>query len=248
MSMIEPAPYRPLPEEPRGAGSRVLSAFLGVLLICLGALIAIAIGVFTGVVTPSDIQTLVAATRPSSAASVTQQRPAAAPVAAPAASQATTPAQAQPAAAQSTPSTARVVKEQTFGDWRYVCVEAVPGATPNCSIMQQLKLADTDSVVFVWRIAQDGRGGLVGAWQVFAPVPLAAGLTLDAGTPQPLVMPYESCGNGSCQVTGNLTPDFIRAISAASTLSASVVLENRQSLKFPLSGNGLSAALAALSK
>jgi len=150
---------------------------------------------------------------------------------------------AEPAAQQ-----ARVLREETFGDWRFLCVEAVEGATPNCSATQQLRVAETGAAVFVWRIFQDGHGGLVGFWQVPETVLVSAGLTLDAGTSQPLVIPFESCGGGSCQVVANLAPDFIATLSGAKTLSASVVLANRQSLKFPLSPNGLADALAALSK
>jgi invasion protein IalB len=45
----------------------------------------------------------------------------------------------------------------------------------------------------------------------------------------------------------NLAPDFIANLTAARTLSASVVLANRETLKFPLSPKGLVDALAALS-
>jgi invasion protein IalB len=143
---------------------------------------------------------------------------------------------------------ARVTRDEAFGDWRFVCVEVKDGAAPSCSASQQLRVAETGNAVFIWRIAQDGRGGLVGIWRVPETVLLAGGLTLEAGTPQPIVIPFESCGGGGCQAVANLAPDFLAKLSAARTLSASVVLTNRQPLKFPLSATGLADALTALTK
>ena len=140
-----------------------------------------------------------------------------------------------------------MVHDQAFGDWRFVCVQA-PDATESCSAIQQLRVAETGAAVFVWRIMQDGRGGLVGIWQVPETVLHAAGLLLDAGTPQPVAIPFETCGDGSCQAMANLTPAFIEKLSSAKTLSASVILTNRKPLKFPVSPTGLVDAIRALSQ
>lgn len=207
-----------------------------ILLIMIGALGTVAIELATGILLPAQLVALVTgagpAAVPGQAAVVEQAVPA---------SPATPTTPATPAAV----ATPKVVREATFGDWRFYCVEA---SKPICSIMQQLRVSDTGAAVFVWTMVQDGRGGLVGVWQVPETVQLSSGLSLDAGTPQPVVMPFEGCGNGSCRVMGNLTPGFIQALSDATTLSASVVLTNQQNVKFPLSAKGLKEALAELQK
>lgn len=209
-----------------------MGIFTGVMLVALGFLIAAVVGVLTGFI---------------SLAPLTGKTPAAAvalPAAAPAADAVQTAA-ATPEAAVPQP---RVLREETYGDWRYYCLEGVGGAAPVCSTVQQLRIAETGAAVFIWRISQDGHGGLVGTWQVPETVLLGGGLTLDAGTPKPLTVPFDGCGAGSCQVVANLAPDFIQALTSAKTLSASIVLKNRENVKFPLSPKGLGDALAALQK
>jgi len=229
--------FQPRGRSRRSFGDRLLVILTSMLLILLGALGTVAIELATGILQPAQLVALAtgaapAAAVPSPAAVAEQVAPASA------AAPATPP---KPASA----ATAKVVRETTFGDWRFYCVEA---SKPICSIMQQLRVSDTGAAVFVWTIVQDGRGGLVGVWQVPETVQRSSGLSLDAGTPQPVVMPFEGCGNGSCRVMGNLTPGFIQALSDATTLSASVVLTNQQNVKFPLSAKGLKEALAELQK
>lgn len=228
--------------QPRGrtrqsSGGKLIVILTSILLILIGALGTVAIGLVTGIVQPAQLVALVTGSGPVAAVpapAVVAEQAAPAAVATPA-----TPA--APAAA----TTPKVVREATFGDWRFYCVEA---SKPICSIMQQLRVSETGAAVFVWTMVQDGRGGLVGVWQVPETVQLSSGLSLDAGTPQPVVMPFEGCGNGSCRVMGNLTPGFIQTLSDAKTLSASVVLTNQQNVKFPLSAKGLKEALAELQK
>jgi invasion protein IalB len=221
-----------------GSGSGALNILSGLLLIVLGALIAVVVGVLTGVVSPGQLVGLSTGVEASAAPDPPPQPASAVETVAPVPAATPTP----PADPQ-----ARVARDETFGDWRFVCLEPDEGATASCSASQRLRVAETGAAVFVWRIVQDGQGGLVGIWQVPETVLLAAGLTLDAGTPQPLTIPFESCGGGSCQAVANLAPDFIEKLSSAQTLSASVVLTNRQTVKFPLSPTGLPDALAALS-
>jgi invasion protein IalB len=153
------------------------------------------------------------------------------------------PAAAPPAGAQ--PKTTR---QEDHGDWRLTCVQAPAASAPSCSIMQKLVDSKSGNPLFIWRIAQDGKGGFVGIWQTPEIVLLTRGLTLDAGTPKPIVVPFESCGNGACQVVANLTPDLLAALSKATALSASFVLNDGQQLKLPVSPKGLADAIAALSK
>jgi invasion protein IalB len=241
--LIEPA-EQPWPGQRRskqggGIGAWALNIFVGTLLIVLGFAIAL-VGVLAGLISQGQLIALLAGADPAPPRSAPQQGSA---PAVEAEVSATAEPPAVPAAQQ-----ARVLRDETFGDWRFVCVEAAEGAPANCSAIQQVLVAETGAAVFVWRIVQGARGGLVGIWQVPETVLLAAGLTLNAGTPQPLVIPFESCGGGSCQVVANLAPDFIESLSRAETLSASVVLTNRQSLTIPLSPDGLVDALAALSE
>jgi invasion protein IalB len=241
--LIEPA-EQPWPGQRRskqggGIGAWALDIFVGTLLIVLGFAIAV-VGVLAGLISQAQLIALLAGADPVPPLSAFRQ------VSAPA-------VEAEVSATAKTPvlpatQQARVLRDETFGDWRFVCVEAAEGAAANCSAIQQVLVAETGAAVFVWRIVQGARGGLVGIWQVPETVLLAAGLTLNAGTPQPLVIPFESCGGGSCQVVANLAPDFIETLSRAETLSASVVLTNRQSLTIPLSPDGLVDALAALSE
>lgn len=235
--------FQPRGRSGRTAGGGLTGILSGLLLILFGALSTVAIELATGIIQPAQLVALVtggnpAAAVPGPAAVAVQVTPGA--VTTPAAP-AAPPTPVTPAVA----ATPKVVREATFGDWRFYCVEA---SKPICSIMQQLRVSDTGAAVFVWTIVQDGRGGLVGVWQVPETVQQSAGLSLDAGTPQPVVMPFEGCGNGSCRVMGNLAPGFIQALSDATTLSASVVLTNQQNVKFPLSAKGLKDALAELQK
>jgi invasion protein IalB len=232
----EPAEHRP-----RGIGAWALDIFTGTLLIVIGFAIAVA-GVLAGIISQAQLIALFSGADPASAPPSTASRQVSSP-----AVEAVSPA---PAATSGQPAgqPARVLRDETFGDWRFVCAEAAEGATATCSATQQLLVAESGAAVFVWRIIQDGRGGLVGVWQVPETVLLAAGLTLNAGTPEPVVLPFDLCGGGTCQVIANLAPDFIETLSGAEALSASVVLANRQGLTFPLSPDGLDEALAALSE
>ncbi len=221
-----------------GVGARALAIFAGMLLIVLGFAIAI-VGVLAGVISQGQLIALFNGTSPSAAPPPAAVAAVSAPAAV--ATESPEPAASPAPTAEQPP---RVLRDEAFGDWRFVCIEAAGAST--CSATQQLLVAETGAAVFVWRIAQDGHGGLVGIWQAPETVLLSAGLTLEAGTPQPIVMPFDSCGGGSCQVVANLAPDFLEALSGAASLSASVTLANGQHLTFPLSHDGIVDALAAL--
>lgn len=221
-----------------GIGAGLSGILSGALLVMLGVLIAAVVGVVSGFISPEQLAAPFAGAASAPPPAVSQ----------PASVAAVEATSAAPAATPAVPATPQpqLLSEKTFGDWRYFCVETAPNAAPTCSAVQQLRIAETGAAVFVWRIVQDEHGGLIGIWQVPDTVLLAAGLTLDAGAPKPLIIPFESCGGGSCRVVANLAPDFIQTLLNAKTLSASVVLANRKGLKFPLSANGLGDALIAL--
>lgn len=211
----------------------------GLALFCLGCLVTFMLGIVTGIVPPGRLASLFGgASLPSAAntaSTATTNTTSVAPKATP------TPAPATGAAQ------VRTVRDEAIGDWRLTCVQpSAADAKPVCSILQQLRVAETGAAVFVWRVVADGKGGLVGMWQVADTIDQKAGLTLEAGTPKPITMPFEACGDGSCRVTGNLTPDFVAALSKATSVSASVTLNDGKPVSFPLSAKGLAAALAAL--
>jgi|GEM_PF-3327673 len=230
------------PTRRRSAAAPV--ALAAVLFLCIVA-IGVAAGIFTGVISLPGGQGApaaadAAALAPGSAAPSIELVADSASVAPAAAS---APVQSPPAAAQP-----KVTREENHDDWRLTCVQAPSASAPSCSIMQKLVDSKSGNPLFVWRIAQDGKGGFVGIWQTPEIVLLTHGLTLEAGTPKPIVVPFESCGNGACQVVANLTPDLLTALTKATTLSASFVFADGQQVKLPISPKGLADAIAALSK
>ncbi|HEY5081735.1 MAG TPA: invasion associated locus B family protein [Bauldia sp.] len=102
--------------------------------------------------------------------------------------------------------------------------------------------------VFLWRIVQDGKGGLVGVWQTRTGVLVNRGILLDAGTPQPIAIPFEYCGQGGCEATGNLASDFLESLGKAQKASATIFGRNGKGLTFQLSVKGLGDGLAELKK
>ena len=102
--------------------------------------------------------------------------------------------------------------------------------------------------VFLWRIVQDGKGGFVGVWQTPTGVLVNRGILLDAGTPQPIAIPFEYCGQGGCEATGNLASDFLESLGKAQKASATIFGRNGKGLTFQLSVKGLGDGLAELMK
>ena len=180
----------------------------------------------------------------SGAISVAQQNP---PVPQPAPrGQAPAAAPAAPSAPAAPAGQAEVTRQQDFGDWRLACTRAAQGGPSQCSIMQQLARADSRAAVFVWRIAKDGDGGLVSIWQTPDGVLLTRGVTMEAGTPKPITIPFETCSRGRCQATAKLAPDFVETLSKAQKLTATIVMLDRRPVTLPLSAKGLAEGLSAL--
>ncbi|WP_244606567.1 invasion associated locus B family protein [Arsenicitalea aurantiaca] len=214
---------------------------LGAVLAVVG--IGVGAAVYTGVL---PLPEQAGGVQPAQAQSAgTPPVPAARPETSPApAAQAGTPAGAMATAAPN-PNQPRVLSEETFGDWVKVCL-GVSETEQRCSISQQLADSQSRAAVFVWRISQDGAGGLVGIWQTPEGVLLSRGITLDAGTPQPIAIPYETCGNGACQAVANLAPDFVETLRTTAKAEATIVLGDRRAITLPLSTTGLSDGLASL--
>jgi invasion protein IalB len=139
-----------------------------------------------------------------------------------------------------------VTKNQTFGDWIYTCVKAQPDAKEQCSIVQQLSETSTKAPLFLWRIMAGDKGALVGEWQTRTGIMVDRGLTLDAGTEKPIVIPFQLCTPTGCQAVANLAPDFVDSLSKATKASATVFPIGAKGIQLTLSVKGLSDALAAL--
>ena len=139
-----------------------------------------------------------------------------------------------------------VTKQESYGDWAYVCLQDPESKAERCSISQQLADEKSKQNVFSWRIVQDGKGGMVGVWQTPPQVLLNRGITIDAGSPKPIAIPYERCGQRSCRAVAALAPDYIETLSKAEKAVATIVLRNGKAVNLPLSVKGLADGLAAL--
>ncbi len=140
----------------------------------------------------------------------------------------------------------KVVKQENYGDWLYSCVEVPDNGGTACAISQRIARADTKQAVFLWRINQDGKGGFVSVWQTPTDILVGRGLTIDAGTPKPLVIPFELCTSRGCQAGANVDPSFLDALGKADKATAKLFLINGQSVTIKVSVKGLSDALAKL--
>ncbi len=138
-------------------------------------------------------------------------------------------------------------REQAFDDWLLTCVAGEAGADI-CSLMQRLADSKSGNPLFIWRIGKNDAGGLVASWQTPEVVLLTRGVYLDIGTPQPLIIPYERCGGGSCLAVATLAPDLVQTLNAAQKITVGYVLIDGRQMAYPMSPKGLAAGLAELSK
>ncbi len=206
-------------------GNWSMRILIGVFLFLLAVTTAAAVALFTGAI------------------SIAQQPPIPTPnPGAPAAQTAAPPAAGQ----QQQRPQPRVVKQENYGDWVYVCLESPQDKSVRCSITQQLADEKSKQGIFSWRIVQDGKGGMVGIWQTPPQVLLNRGITIDAGSPKPIAVPYERCGQRSCRAVAALAPDYIETLTKAEKAVATIVLRNGKAVNLPLSVKGLADGLAAL--
>lgn len=138
-------------------------------------------------------------------------------------------------------------RDQAFEDWRMTCV-AREGGGELCTLMQRLTDSGSGNPVFAWRITQNGEGGLVGVWQTPEGVLLTGGVYLEAGTPQPMRIPYQRCGGGTCVAVATMAPDLVQTVSGAEKITVGYVLTDGRQINFPVSPKGLAAGLAELMK
>jgi hypothetical protein len=138
------------PGQTRSLGTRKSAFLAGGLLIAIGAFIALVVSMFAGITSPRPVGPP-AVVEPPPAAALLQTPPRQAELPAPPPTPAKpAPGPAQPTAAPALPiaQQARVIRDQAFGDWRFVCVQT-GDAAPNCSAIQQLRVAETGAAVFV---------------------------------------------------------------------------------------------------
>jgi invasion protein IalB len=150
-----------------------------------------------------------------------------------------------PAASTAQAAAPKVTNQKNYGDWLYSCLSFADGKA-QCSIVQTLSDAKSKQPVFQWRIGQNGSGGLLGIWQTPTGIMVNRGIVLDVGTPKPIAIPFEYCGQGGCEATGNLAPDFLTSIAKAQKAGATVFGRGAKPITFPISVKGLADGLAAL--
>jgi invasion protein IalB len=153
--------------------------------------------------------------------------------------------QGQPPAAQP-PEQPQVVAQETMEDWIYVCQELPSTGARGCSIHQRLSDAKTQANVFLWRISQDGKGGLVSTWAAPDGVLLYRGVGIDAGTPKPIVVPFETCVNGQCRAVAILNEELIKIFTEAENITVTIVGLNNKQFSLPISTKGLARGIEAL--
>lgn len=140
-----------------------------------------------------------------------------------------------------------VTKRATYGDWIYTCAKLPNTAETRCGIVQQLSDTKTKAPVFLWRIAQDGKGGMVAEWQTRSGVMVNRGIVLDIGDNKPTTIPFEACLPTGCRAVTNLSPEIIDGLAKAPKATATVFPVGASSgVQLTLSVKGLPDALAAL--
>ena len=214
----------------------LLGVAIFVLVLAAGTAVALYTGMFP---TGSSNAAVTGGSSPQPAASTPSARPSSQPGAQ---AQAGAP---QSPAAQSGPQP-QVTKQEAYGDWVFTCVALPDGSNQRCSIVQQISDSNTKSVLFVWRIVQNNSGGIVGIWQTPDQVMLTAGVRLEVGTPEPVVIPFETCGRGRCQAVATLADDFLATLAESKEPTVTLVGRNGKGVKLALSVNGLTDGIAAL--
>lgn len=139
---------------------------------------------------------------------------------------------------------AELTDDRNHGDWRHACLTRKDGVRV-CSIVQNLVHQESGRILLSWRIVRNA-DSLTSVWQTPQNVLLSNGLRIDAGLPEPIVLPYQSCNAGHCVATANLAADFVDRMQGVTDLAVTMVLTNGRGLRLKISTNGLADALQDL--
>lgn len=183
---------------------RFLISLLVVLVFLAGA---VAVAIYTGTISIGQLGTqtaqLVPPIKPTTALANTASAQDAQPT--PAAAPAVSPAARQPQPKE--------ISRQPYGDWMHVCIELPNSTGVRCSIFQRLFDQNSQQTIFLWRISQNGTGGLVSSWQTPTNIMVNRGIVLNAGTEKPIAIPYRMCTPRGCEAQADLAPDFIETLT-----------------------------------
>lgn len=145
------------------------------------------------------------------------------------------------------PASIETIKEtsgDTVGDWTYNC-EAKVVTGRKCSLSQQISNPH-GIIVFSWVISIDTQGQFNSKWQTVTGVMVNRGILLDAGTEQPIRLPYSSCVSGYCQVDAKLGEDFVDTLSNTIRATATVQPIIGPAVTYTIGTRGLADGLRAL--
>ncbi len=131
-----------------------------------------------------------------------------------------------------------------IGDWTYSCTSDA-AVEKSCTLTQQIVSPDGD-IVFSWIIRVDPKGQFSALWQTKTGIMVNRGLILDAGTKQPITLPYASCVSGYCQTGANLADDFIETLLTTNRATATVQPIDGQPITHTISTQGLADGLRAM--
>ena len=94
--------------------------------------------------------------------------------------------------------------------------------------------------------AEDGKGGFVSTWQTPTDIFVGRGLTIEAGTPKPLVIPFQLCTTRGCQAVAGVEKGFLDTFAKTDKATAKFVIINGREITINVSVKGLPDALAQL--
>ena len=145
----------------------------------------------------------------------------------------------------STESPAEIRIGQPIGAWDYSCTDE-PASARQCSISQSITEGANGSLAFAWTITADPEGNMSAVWRTRTGVKVSRGIIIEAGTPKPIVLPYEDCTPRFCLSRANLAPDFVTTLKSATTARATITSVNGAAMTFQIDTDGLADGLTLL--
>ncbi|GKX34810.1 MAG: hypothetical protein MnENMB40S_24280 [Rhizobiaceae bacterium MnEN-MB40S] len=134
---------------------------------------------------------------------------------------------------------------QPIGAWDYSCTDE-PASARQCSISQSVTEGANGSLAFAWTITADPEGNMSAVWRTRTGVKVSRGIIIEAGTPKPIVLPFEDCTPRFCLSRANLAPDFVTTLKSATTASATITSVNGAPMTFQIDTDGLADGLTLL--